>query len=697
VAVAAHDGRLLLVTVEPAQVIELAAPDNGPISGLAWSPDSAWLAWSQPGPGRLARIRMARITPGGDNIPTAPSDPRSAIIDVTDGRFADTEPAFTTDGLYLAFLSRRTFDPIYDAHSLDLSFPFGSRPYLVPLAAETMSPFGPWPGGRPVTHSESMKDDSERPGVTLDTEGIQSRVVAVPVDEGRYAGLAAVRGGLAWMRGTVSGVLAEGAQDRPRPALERFDLRKSESALLASEVDWYTVSGDGARLVIGDGSDVRVQPADRKADDDSSDDVIPVDLTRARYLADPAALWAHAFDEAGRIIRRDFWTPDMSGVDWDGVLDAYRPLLAAVRTSAEFADLLWEVFAELGTSHAYVHASWEFGVPESRGTAVGVLGADVVRSGDGHWLVERVLPGESSDPLARSPLAAPGVAVRAGEEIAEVDGRPVDPARGPWPLLVATAGKPVELALRQPETPQTRRVVIVPLHDDGRLRYQDWVAGRRRFVRQRSEGKAGYLHIPDMNAEGWAHLHRDLKIEMGREALIVDVRGNLGGNTSELIIEKLARRIIGWSHPRGLRAVSYPRDAPRGPVVALADEFAASDGDMVTAAIRIMRLGPVVGARTWGGVIGFDGWESLADGTCITVPGYAHWFGEYGWGVENHGVDPDVEVLITPDDWAVGRDTQLEAAVDMALAALASRPAPAMPDPATGPSKRRPLLPPRQR
>ena len=242
-----------------------------------------------------------------------------------------------------------------------------------------------------------------------------------------------------------------------------------------------------------------------------------------------------------------------------------------------------------------------------------------------------------------------------------------------------------------------RRVVIVPLHDDGRLRYQDWVAGRRRFVRERSAGKAGYLHIPDMKAEGWAHLHRDLKTEMGHDALIVDVRGNAGGYVSPLIVEKLARRIIGWNHPRGLRPVSYPRDAPRGPVVALADEFAGSDGDTLAAAIRIMRLGPVLGARTWGGVIYIDDPQAFVDGTRghgaqvrVLVRGVRV-------GVENHGVDPDVEVLITPDDSAAGRDPQLEAAVDTALAALASRPAPVMPDLATGPDKRRPPLPPRQR
>ena len=239
-------------------------------------------------------------------------------------------------------------------------------------------------------------------------------------------------------------------------------------------------------------------------------------------------------------------------------------------------------------------------------------------------------------------------------------------------------------------------MVIVPLHDDRRLRYQDWVADRRQFVRTRSDGRVGYLHVPDMMGEGWAHLHRDLRAEMGRDALIVDVRGNRGGHTSQLIIEKLARRIIGWKIPRHLRPYSYPQEARRGPMVALTDEFAGSDGDIVTAAIKSLGLGPVIGARTWGGVVGIDGHgHGLVDGTRITIPRYASWFNEFGWSVENYGVDPDTEVLITPDDWAVGHDPQLEVAVDRALALLEENPRPPLPDPSSGPAKRRPPLPPR--
>ena len=540
--------------------------------------------------------------------------------------------------------------------------------------------------------------------VSVDPDGLPSRVVGVPVPEGRYSGLRAVSGGLVWLREPVTGVLGESAasldDDAPRPALERYDLRKREVAELAAELDSFTVSGDGARLVVRDRDQVRVVPSESKEDDQSSDEVVTVDLSRARFQADPVALWRHAYAEAGRIMRRDFWVPDMSGVDWDGVQEAYRPLLDRIRGANDFTDLMWEVVAELGTSHAYITKAgedWHFSPDNSGPEAVGQLGADLSRDPAGRWIVDRILPGESSDPRARSPLEAPGVAVRPGDELTAVDGQPVDPVRGPWPLLAGTAGKPVELTVR-PASGDLRAVVVVPLRDERRLRYQDWVAGRRALVRELSDGRLGYLHIPDMVGQGWAHFHRDLRTEMGFSGLIMDVRGNSGGHISQLVVEKLARRVILWEMGRGVQPVSYPMEARRGPLVMVSDENAGSDGDIVTAATRLLGLGPVVGTRTWGGVIGIEGvpGHELVDGTHMTVPRYAGFFEDYGWSVENYGVEPDVEMLISPDDWAAGRDPQLETAVRLAIEALEKQPPAAPPGPSVSyPDKARPPLPPR--
>lgn len=336
----------------------------------------------------------------------------------------------------------------------------------------------------------------------------------------------------------------------------------------------------------------------------------------------------------------------MCGIDWDAVLAQYRPLVERVASPDEFADLLREVLGELGTSHAYVSPARRNEGPAHYQRLQGLLGANLTYR-DGRWVVRRILPGDSSDSKARSPLA--GAGIREGAVLTHVDGRPVDPVTGPYPLLAGTGGTTVELTFSPAEGQgPPRRVAVVPLTDERPLRYQDWVAKRRAVVRELSGGRCGYLHIPDMGGSGWAQFNRDLRMEVSRPALIVDVRGNAGGHISELVIEKLTRTILGWDLTRNAQPVSYTSDAPRGPVVALADEATSSDGDMITAAFKLLKLGPVVGQRTWGGVVGMTGRHRLGDGTVITVPMNAAWFDAYGWSVENHGVTPDVESLRTP-------------------------------------------------
>jgi tricorn protease len=655
IAVAAHDGRLLLVDAATGEVSELATSGNGPASGLFFSPDSAWLTWAHPDRGPLSRIRLARVAD-------------RTVVDVTDGRFVDVEPVFTTDGAHLVFLSWRGFDPVLDSHFFDLSFPFGCRPYLVPLDADAPSPFEPTPQGRAIAADDDGKDGT----TTVVVEGIATRVVPIPVPDGRYSSLLPVKGGLVWMRSPLTGMLGEGGHEEdgePKTVLERYDLRKRSCADVTSGIDWVGVSGDGKQMVLGRGGELRVLGAD--GDDD---DAVTVDLSRLRVTADPAAEWRQAYAEAGRVVRDYFWSTSMNGVDWDAVLERYRPLLDRIASADDFADLLWEVLGELGTSHAYVR-----GRHYRTGQWMGLLGADLERDDDRLWRVARVLPAETSDPRARSPLAAPGARVRIGDAILAVDGRPVDEVTGPGKLLVGSSDTLVELALAPSAGGPVRHVVVRPLFDDRRLRYQAWVSDRRARVRVRSEGRLGYLHIPDMTGIGWAQFHRDLRSEIAEEGLIVDIRGNGGGVVSELVLEKLARRVVGWDVGRHRNPVSYPADAPRGPVVVLADQHTSSDGDILTAAIRALGLGTVVGTRTWGGVIGIHD-HALVEGTSITVPRYATWFDGHGWGLENHGVDPDVEVEITPDDWARGHDPQLEAAVRIATERLRARPA-AMPPP----------------
>ncbi|WP_329121479.1 S41 family peptidase [Streptomyces sp. NBC_01465] len=686
-AIASHDGRLLLIDATEesnGEVTELIRSINGPVTDLAFSPDGAWLTWSHPGIGRsLRQIKMARIKD-------------RTIVDVTNGRFEDENPVFTSDGRYLAFLSWRGFDPVYDVHTGDLSFPLGCRPYLVPLSSATPSPFALSPDGRPAAGGLDPVDDvGDASAVTVEIEGLENRVTPFPVRASKYSALYAVSGGgLVWLRWPISGALGETfanpADTSGRPTLEYFNIAKARRTELVDNLDWFALSGDGSRLVVMDEGELRAVPSTESGDNDST---VYLDLRRILHDADPPSEWRQAYDEAGRIIRSYFWEPGMCGIDWAGVLDQYRPLLDRVASPDEFADLMREVLGELGTSHAYVTPARRNEGPPHYQRPMGLLGANLVCR-EGSWLVQRILPGDSSDSKARSPLS--GAGIREGAVLTHVDGRPVDPVTGPYPLLAAAGGTTVELTFQPAEGEgRARRVAIVPLVDERPLRYQDWVAKRRAVVRDLSGGKCGYLHIPDMGGSGWAQFNRDLRLEVSRPALIVDVRGNAGGNISELVVEKLTRTILGWDLTRNAQPVSYASNAPRGPVVALADEATSSDGDMITAAFRLLKMGPVVGQRTWGGVVGMTGRHTLGDGTVITVPMNAAWFDEYGWSVENHGVEPDIEALRTPLDWAEGRHAQLDDAVRVALDLLAQHPAAIPPGYNAVPSKRRPKLPPR--
>ncbi|MFB4281435.1 PDZ domain-containing protein [Nonomuraea sp. MTCD27] len=665
VAVATHDGRLLVVDLATENVRELDRTDEGDVSGLAFSPDSGWLAWEHPHHRRLTQIRMGRVD-------------GTSVIEVTPARFADYDPVFTKDGKHLAFLSVRTFDPVYDAHVFDLSFPQGCKPYIVPLQATTPSPFDPSLQGRGFNGeddklSKDDKKDDTPPRTEVDPDGLASRVVPVPVPAAGYGNLRTAKDALLWLRYPLTGQLGDGTEQSAETVLERYDLKKRAKAELGREVRAFEVSGDGSRLVTNGKNGLQTRAASE------GDEVVTIDLDRINVQIDPIAEWRQGFREAGRLMRDHFWREDMNGVDWQGVLDRYEPLVDRIGSHSELIDLLWETQGELGTSHAYAVANGSGADPRRR---QGLLGADLARDGDGVWRVVRILPGESSDHAARSPLLAPGVAIRAGDAILAVGGRPVDPVRGPLPLLAGTANQPVELTVRHASGGDVRRVVVSPIADEGQLRYHEWVESRRAHVRQASGGRLGYLHVPDMVASGWAQFHRDLRTEMAFEGLVVDVRENSGGHLSELVLEKLSRKVTGWAHARWYQPRRYPDDSPRGPVVTVTDEFAGSDGDIVSAGIKNRGIGPLVGTRTWGGVIGIDSRYSLVDGTRVTQPRYSFWLDGPGWGVENYGVDPDIEVVITPQDRVAGRDPQLDKAIELALAAIEQNPAatpPALP------------------
>ena len=668
-AAISHDGRISLIDVEAGSAREIARSTQGEALDPGFSPDGRYLVWSQPtaGEGELHALWLADTT-GDDDA-----------IRITDGRFHDHSPDFTRDGKHLVFLSNRTFDPSYNAQAFDLTFQGATRPWLLPLSATEPAPFGPSSEGWKFAAKSAKR---ALKSAEFDADGAEQRVVPFPVPSADYRDLRAVAGGVVWIAegsdiGTLGSRRAGVAGEKQPNTLVRWGFDDRESWVVLEGLDGYDVSGDGERIIATKDGEVQIVRASRKAD--GADEPIKVDLSRMRFTLDLPAEWLQMFDENARLMRDHFWREDMDGVDWEAVTARWREVVPLARTHDDLVDIMWEHVGELGTSHAYVMPASPLGDETRR---IGFLGADLSPTVDG-WRIERILPGESSDPGARSPLLAAGVGAAVGDVISEIDGAPVDPAFGPGVSLIGAADKPVEITLVRDGA--ERRTVVVPLADESDLRYQDWVRSRREYVARVSGGRLGYLHVPDMQSRGWAQLHRDLRTASAADGVIADVRYNRGGHTSQLVIERLASRVVAWAQARQLdEMIADPDRARRGPVVFVANEFSGSDGDIVNARAQALGIGPVVGARTWGGVVGIDGRFDLVDGTSVTQPRYAFWLEGKGWGVENHGVDPDIEVVHDPADLFSDADPQLDRAVEAALAALQQAPAataPAMPDP----------------
>lgn len=688
-AVISHDGWIRLITLEVKRRLRKPAPTVRSIScstygeakSPSFSPDGRYLTWSQPtgGEGQGNTHQIMVLDTHGHHEPVA----------LTDDRFHDFSPVFTGDGKYVAFLSNRTFDPHYDSYEFALSFTGATRPWLIPLAATEPPPFGPsaegWRLSPPVDeengseedsttepeepHSPSASESSAPASPDLDSVRAEQRIVPFPVPSAEYRSLKAAKDGLLWVKvNQDTGVLGTRRAwvpgEKPTDQLIRWDFPQRTTITLAEKVTDYAVSGDGERLVVRHNGTVTVQSA-TKAVKDNDAEKVKVDLSRLRFQLDQQQEWAQMFEETCRLMAQQFWREDMDGVDWEATVARYRPLVQKLRSHDDLVDLLWETVGELNTSHAYVTPQ---GAGPGADQKLGLLGLDMSPA-EGGWRIDRILPSESSEPNAQSPLQAAGVDALKGDLITAVDAHPVDPIVGPAKHLSGSAGKPVELTLQRGK--ESRRVVVVPLADESQLRYQDWVRSRRKYVVSKTGGRLGYVHVPDMTSTGWAQLHRDLRLASKAEGLIADVRYNGGGHTSQLVIARLAQRVVAWGRARHEEEYfTYPDSAPRGPVVLVANENSGSDGDIVNAVAQAMDVGPVIGTRTWGGVVGIDGRFSLVDGTGVTQPKYSFWVEGKGWEVENYGVAPDIEVVHDPAQLFSDTDPQLDRAIEEAYARL---------------------------
>jgi len=641
-------------------------------------------------------------------------------------------PSFDPDGKYLYFLSYREFDPVYDNLHFDLNFPRGVRPYLITLQKDLPSPFIPIPkapgqsndgkGSQlPKRETGEDKQESDRQEgkeaktpeelvVEIDLDGIEDRIVAFPVWEGRYGQVWGIKGKALFTSFPIEGSLSDSWIPGVPSAtgfIEMYDFEEQKQETLVRKITSFKVSADGKTLIYRAGNRLRVIEASKTPDDS---DKLPgrksgwLDLSRIKVSVQPRDEWQQMYREAWRLQRDHFWTEDMSGVDWEAVNQRYRPLLDRVATRSEFSDLMWEMQGELGTSHAYELGGDYRQEPKY---LQGFLGVDFVYDAETEtYRIGRIVRGDPWDEKGGSPLLGPGINVEPGQTLLAINGRKVGKDCSPQELLVNQAGSEVLLtvgrrsqavgrrsqavgrrsqavgrrSLTEPSVEdETRTVSVKTLKNETPARYREWVEGNRRQVHEATDGRVGYVHIPDMGPRGYAEFHRGYLAEVGRDALIVDVRFNGGGHVSQLILEKLARRRLGYDVPRWGEPEPYPVESVLGPMVAVTNEQAGSDGDIFSHCFKLMELGPLIGKRTWGGVVGIWPRDRLVDGGVVTQPEFSFWFEDVGWGVENYGTDPDIEVDITPQDYAAGKDTQLERAIEEILRLLEERP-PKRPD-----------------
>lgn len=652
------------------------------LGGAVWSPDGQWLAYHA----GISRYRSA-IKLWNKNT--------GAVTQATEPILRDTSPCFDPEGKYLYFIGQRDLNPVYDNLHFDLGFPRGQRPFLITLRKDTRSPFMPLPeplkkgagdtgGAKPTEAAEGGADEEKAPEpVTIDLEGIAERIVNFPVSEGIVSQLASVKGKLLYVKFPVQGALGNNwanTDTPPKGTLQCYDFEQRSEETLVGGISDLEVCADGSTMVYRVRDRLRVVKAGEKPDEKVASESPGrksgwIDLARVRVAVDPGAEWRQMAREAWRLQRDYFWTPDMSSVDWNAVWERYEPLLDRVATRGEFSDLMWEMQGELGTSHAY-----EFGGDYRPEPAYhqGFLGADFSWQADvGGYRIERIIQGAPGEPDAFSPLRAPGVMAEAGDVLLAINGRRLGEDLTPQQALLNQAGCEVTLTLRRGD--EDRVVTTRALRSESAARYREWVELNRHKVREATGGRVGYVHIPDMGAAGYAEFHRLFLAESEADALVVDVRFNGGGHVSQLLLEKLARKRIGYDVPRWGKPEPYPNHSVAGPIVMLTNQFAGSDGDIVSHCFKLMGLGPLIGTRTWGGVVGIGPHNPLADGGMTTQPEYSFWFTDVGWGVENYGTDPDIEVQMRPQDYAAGRDPQLEAAIAEVVRLLDEHP-PAKPD-----------------
>lgn len=663
------DGKVYILTMADRKVTEIADSPLGQVRDYTWSPRGNYLAFTMPNENQFQSVY---IWSAADN----------QVRRVTDNYFNSYNPAWDPQGNYLYYLSDREFLPQISNIEFNYATNRPTYIYAVTLKKDGKHPFppesdevtvskgddAPKPAASPAASPTDKPAEGEakpeaaaaapKPPATLviDFDGISNRVTRVPLGADNYGGLSAKTGHLIYV---VRGATYYGRQGDRNASLRIYAIKDRKETTLTEDIRGYVLSDDGNKLLVGQGPGFNLYDAtptgerSRKAVSTSG---LYVDRV-------PAEEWNQIFNEVWRRYRDWFYVSNMHGYDWVALREQYKPLLKYVAHRSDLNYVIQEMISELTVQHAYIDGG-DFNIP-SRPRS-GLPGArfelDVQA---GRYRISKIFAGENEEDLYRSPLTEVGVNASVGDYVLAIDGEELKATDDPYRLLRNKGDNPVQLTVNKTPTMQGARTVSYrPILDEQNLIYLDWVNGNREKVSKATGGRVGYIHIPDMGANGIREFIKWYYPQLQKEGLVVDVRANGGGNVSRMLIERLRRKLLGLNYSRtNDTAATYPDGVFIGPMVALLDENSASDGDIFPSMFREAGLGPLIGKRSWGGVVGITNRGQLIDGGVVNVPesGLASKTGQ--WIIEGYGVDPDIEVDNDPQSVINGKDPQLERAI----------------------------------
>lgn len=693
--IAFHDkaGAVFVYSMESGQSTLIDTDPNGDGSSLNWSSDSRWLAYTKSEANLQSAVWLYHV-------------PSKETHRVTHGFFNDASPTFDRQGKYLFLISNREFTaPEYEDLGTTFVYSRTDRVLAIPLQADQAPPWRPKSDEEPVGEDSVDGDaDSQRssddpaaagesprgaadvaadtdaddgedssglpapaPEVVIDLDGLERRATLLPIQRGSLASLAVSHDHkLLYVRRPE----ADGGEAK----IQLFDLgdeKKVEKTVLTG-FDSFRLSADGKRLLVRQGDRFAVVDS---APDQEVKDYAPMHNMQA--VIDPREEWRQLLRDAWRIQRDFFYDPQMHGVDWPAVYDQYAGMLADCASREDVGFVIGEMIAELNVGHAYSSGG---DLDDQPRVSCGLLGCDfelVHENGHSAYRIRRIHHGAPWDVDARGPLGQPGLKVSEGDYLLAVDGVLIDPALDPWAALLGTAGQPLPITVSSiPFLDESARVVVVePVADDSALRQRSWIEDKRRYVETKTDGRVGYVYVPDTGVNGQNELFRQFFGQRHKPALIIDERWNGGGQIPTRFIELLDRPATNYWAVRDGRDWVWPPDSHQGPKCMLINGMAGSGGDMFPALFRQSGLGPLIGTRTWGGLVGISGNPRLIDGAVTTAPRFAYYEVDGTWGIEGHGVDPDIEVIDDPARMVNGGDPQLDRAIQVMLEALANAPA----------------------